>query len=323
VPKTQNPKGIALFLSALIKSSNIGLVDEKNEIAAMADKLIALRSPDKIYSCWGYNFDWQTRSILVPKGTPNIICSTAAANALLDAYEQMRKPLWLEAAVSTADFILNVLLHRESSSQAWFRYTPLGQTRVHNANLLGAAFLCRIGLITDRNLLFEPALEAALYSVGKQHEDGSWHYGELPSQKWIDNFHTGFNLVALKRIAEYSGTAEHDEAIRRGFKFYRDHFFREDGAPRYFHNATYPIDIHSVAQSVITLIEFKGLVQGNIPLTHSVLSWGLRNMWDPRGFFYYQKLPYFTVRIPFMRWSQAWMLLALSTFLEAQYNNNI
>jgi hypothetical protein len=172
-------------------------------------------------------------------------------------------------------------------------------------------------------VFLEPALDAARYSVGKQHEDGSWAYGELPSQRWIDNFHTGFNLVALRRISKYIGTAEFDPAIRRGLEFYKDHFFREDGAPRYYHETTYPIDIHSVAQSVITLIELRCFSEVNVPIAHSVMNWGLRDMWDPRGFFYFQKLPHYTVRIPFMRWSQAWMLMSLSTLLEAQYNKRM
>lgn len=321
VPKTANPKGIALFLSSLTKLSKIGMIYGDKEIDLMAERLLALRSPDERYSCWGYNFDWQSKYALVPKGTPNIICSTFAANALLDAYEQSRKSLWLDAAVSTADFILDVLFRREGSSKAFFSYTPLGQSEIHNANLFGAAFLCRINLLTRRKVFLEPALDAARYSVGKQHDDGSWVYGESRSQRWIDNFHTGFNLVALNRISKYVGTAEFDPAISRGLEFYKDHFFREEGAPRYYHDATYPIDIHSVAQSVITLFELKDFAEGNIPLAHSVMNWGLRNMWDAQGFFYFQKLPHYTVRIPFMRWSQAWMLMALSTLLEAHYNS--
>ncbi len=322
VPKTPNAKGIALFLSSLTKLSKIGLVDGGAEIDVMADKLLALRSPDERYSCWGYNFDWQTRSALVIKGTPNIICSTFAANALLDAYERSRKSQWLDAAVSAADFILDVLFWRDTRSRACFSYTPLERTKIHNANLFGAALLCRLSLLTGRTMFLEPALDAARHSVDKQHADGSWDYGESPSQRWIDNFHTGFNLVALRRIEHYGGTAEFDAAIGRGLEFYNGHFFREDGAPRYFHDATYPIDIHSVAQSVITLVELKDFDEGNFPLAHSIMNWGLRNMWDTRGFFYFQKLPHYTVRIPFMRWSEAWMLMALSTLLEAQYNSS-
>jgi hypothetical protein len=319
VPKTPNPKGIALFLSSFVKLSKIGLIDGGREIDLMANKLLSLRSPARHYSCWGYNFDWQTRGKLVPKGFPNIICSTFAANALLDSYEQSWKSLWLDAAVSATKFITDYLFWRAGDSQACFSYTPLGRTRVHNANLLGATLLCRVSQLTGQKMFLEPALDSARYSVSKQHDDGSWDYGESAAQRWIDNFHTGFNLVALRRISEYAGTTEFVSAIQRGLEFYKGHFFREDGAPRYFHNATYPIDIHGVAQSIITLIELGDLANGNILLANSVLNWGLRNMWDARGFFYFQKLPQYTVRTPFMRWSQAWMLMALATLLEYQY----
>lgn len=317
VTKTPNSKGIALFLSAFSKLSKIGLVDGEMDIGPMANMLLALRSPNVHYSCWGYNFDWQSRFVLVPKEMPNIICSTFAANALLDAHGQSHNAQWLDAAQSTADFILKVLFQREGSSKTFFSYTPLTEGPIHNANLFGAALLCRISRLCGRDTYLGPALDAARYSVSKQHEDGSWTYGEISSHRWMDNFHTGFNLVALRRVSEFVGTSEFDPVIRRGLEFYKKHFFREDGAPRYYHDATYPIDIHSVAQSVITLIELKDFSEANIPLAHSVLNWGLRNMWDRKGLFYFQKLPHYVVRIPFMRWSQAWMLLALSTYLEA------
>jgi hypothetical protein len=45
-----------------------------------------------------------------------------------------------------------------------------------------------------------------------------------------------------------------------------------------------------------------------------VLDWTVREMQDPEeGFFYYRKGRLFTNRTPFMRWGQAWMLLALAT----------
>lgn len=315
VPKTPNPKGIALFLSSLVRLAKVGLADGDMLIRSMADKLLALRSPDDRYFCWGYNFDWQTRGDLVPKGSPNIICTTFAANALLDAYEHSQEHLWLNGATSAAEFILNLLFWRENATKACFSYTPLGRSEIHNANLLGAAFLCRVSRLTGERKFLEPALDAARYSVRKQHHDGSWDYGESPTQRWIDNFHTGFNLVALRHISEYGQTTEFESAIRWGFDFYKGHFFREDGAPRYYHDSTYPIDIHSIAQSLITLTEFRDFGQDNVDLAHKVRDWALRNMWDNRGFFYFQKHARFTVRTSFMRWSQAWMLLAMATLL--------
>ena len=42
----------------------------------------------------------------------------------------------------------------------------------------------------------------------------------------------------------------------------------------------------------------------------------MENMRDREGYFYYQVQPFYKNRISYMRWSQAWMLLALSTLLE-------
>jgi len=315
VPKSANPKGIALFLSSLIKLTRIGYLEDGSEIRRMADMLLSLRSPRIPYFCWGYNFDWQTRGELVPRGTPNIICSTFAGNALLDAYEHSRDPSWLDAAVSAAEFILNILFWRDDSGGPCFNYTPGGRTEIHNANLLGAAFLCRIGRISNQSEYSEPAIDATRYSVSKQHDDGSWTYGESPTQRWIDNFHTGYNLVALKRIREFGESAEFDSAIHKGLRFYKERFFRPDGAPKYFHDKTYPIDIHSVSQSILTLLEFGSYDEGNVRLARSVFAWARDHMRDDRGFFYFQKRRHYTVRTPFMRWGQAWMLLALATLL--------
>jgi hypothetical protein len=47
-------------------------------------------------------------------------------------------------------------------------------------------------------------------------------------------------------------------------------------------------------------------------LADAVFAWAMNHMWDDRGFFYYRVLRTLTIRTPYMRWSQAWMLLALS-----------
>ena len=66
VSKTQNPKGIALFLAALLKAPELCAGESEDLIAALAERLVALRSPGTRYWCWGYSFPWQTRTIIVP-----------------------------------------------------------------------------------------------------------------------------------------------------------------------------------------------------------------------------------------------------------------
>jgi hypothetical protein len=329
IPKTENPKAIALFLMAFLKLKRLGLLEDESLIPLMVEKLIALRSPNNptnsssvnnpsnSYFCWGYSFPWQTRTIIVPREAPNLVCTSFVGNALLDVYERNQESKYLNMAVSAAEYIVNELYWTDGDSNACFSYPLPGlKTRVHNANFIGVALLCRVYKSSGEKKFLEPALKVARYSAAKQREDGSWDYGEGSTQRWVDNFHTGYNLCALQNLSQYTGTSEFEFHIRRGFEFYRKHFFREDSGPKYFHDHPYPIDIHSVAQSIITLLSFKDLDENNVNLAQNVFRWAMAEMWDEQGYFYYQILPYSKNKISYMRWSQAWMLLALSELLE-------
>ncbi|MGZ8906045.1 MAG: hypothetical protein ACXW1U_09995 [Methylobacter sp.] len=317
IPKTNNPKGLALFLMSFIKLSKRGLLDQENLIPKMIDMLIAHRSQNGSYWCWGYSFPWQTRTIIVPRGAPNLVCTVFVANSLLDAYELNREQRCLDMATSAAEYILNDLYWTEGDATACFSY-PLSSSRtpVHNANFLAAALLCRVYKHSGEAKYVNVALKVARYSAERQHGDGSWDYGEASTQCWADNFHTGFNLCSLREISQSIATSEFDARIRLGFEFYRKHFFTTDGAPSYFHDRTYPFDIHSAAQSIITLLTLKDLDMESVGIASSVFEWTMRHMWDERGYYYYQVNRYYTNKICYMRWSQAWMLLALATLLE-------
>lgn len=317
VPRQQNPKGIAVFLSAIARLHGAGLTDEK-DVHALATRLLELRSANQPWSCWGYNFDWQTRTYLVPRFTPNVICTTFAGNALLDAYDAFGNESWLDAAQSAGEFILNGLNRSEAGDTFCFSYTPLDRGQVHNASLLGAGFLARLHTYQPREAFRESCFAATRYSLDRQRPDGSWPYGEGPNQQWIDSFHTGYNLVALECVRRCVGLEECESAVRRGYQFYLDHFFEPDGRVKYYHNRTYPIDSHSIAQALITLTRLARYDGRSLPLAERVCDWALRNMRSPEGRFYYQKWPLWTNRIKYMRWSQAWMLLGMAELLAAE-----
>ncbi len=316
IPKTQNPKGLALFLSAILKLWRLGLLEDKGLAGVLAQRIVDLRSPGTEHWCWGYSFPWQTRTMLVPRGAPNAVCTIFVAGGLLNLYEQFGDTQYLAMGVSAAEYVRQLLWTDRDGTVALSYPLPSMRTPIHNANLLGAALLCRVSKLSGEKEFLEPALRLARYSAGKQRADGSWPYGESPTAQWIDNFHTGFNLCALRSIGNDANTSEFDAHARQGLEFYREYFFREDGAPRYFHDRTYPIDAHSVAQSIITLMEFKYLDKDNEALANRVYDWAIANMWDERGFFYYRVLPFFRIKTSFIRWVQAWMLLALATQVE-------
>src|SRR5690606_11181857 len=97
------------------------------------------------------------------------------------------------------------------------------------------------------------ATSAVKAAVEAQAENGSWVYGMLPVQSWIDSFHTGYNLDALQTFQDKTGDTQFSESIEKGFKFYIENFFLDDGTPKYYHNATYPIDIHCPGQLFVNL----------------------------------------------------------------------
>jgi len=316
IAKTENPKGLCLFLSALTKAADAGITAYESQRAHLVGRLEALRSTDQRYWCWGYNFPWQTRTVLVPLGVPNLVCTVFVAGALLDAYERDANSKCLEMATSAAEYIVDKLYWSGSGSAAGFGYPlPTVRNQVHNANLLAAALLCRVSRYTGERKFLARALKVARYSVSRQNGNGSWYYGEAESQRFVDNVHTGFNLCALQTIRRECQSDEFEQNVRRGYHYYRKHFYLENGSVRYFNNKTYPIDIHAVAQSIITPVMLNDTSQSSVDLAASVFCWALRHMWDPRGYFYYRVLRSNTIRIPYMRWSEAWMAVAIVQLL--------
>ena len=313
----QNPKALGLFLSSYSERARSGDEAAPRHARQVASRLLQLRAPDESCWCWGYSFPWQMRTRLVPKFSPNLVCTVFAATRLLDAYESGLGQEFLAPASSAGEYVARSLYWSDGRA-AGFAY-PLPDIRVpiHNANFLGAALLCRLARCTGERGAVDVAARVARYSAAVQRDDGSWPYGVGTTQQWVDNFHTGFNLCALRSIGADLQTSEFDAGIRKGYWFYREHFFTPRGEPKYFQDRTYPLDIHSVAQSLITLYAFRRLDPEAEGLADSVLAWAMRHMWDERGFFYYRVLRGLTIRTSYMRWSQAWMFRALQGLAQA------
>ena len=147
-----------------------------------------------------------------------------------------------------------------------------------------------------------------------QNEDGSWRYGLLPVQNWIDSFHTGYVLDAIQAYQNASNDYSFQEVIEKGFNYYITNFFLAEGTPKYYHNKTYPIDIHCPGQLLITLSKLNKINQ-NIDLANKVILWTFQNMQDKKGYFYYQLKKGMSSKISYMRWSNAFMFYATSCLL--------
>lgn len=245
--------------------------------AKLLELLRSLRNPD---GGWGYPFPWQSRAFYAPANTSNLICTVLAAKALAGRDQKV-------APTPGREFVIKHLLR-----DGYITYVAGSDTQVHNINMMGAALLGR--------------RDCMEWSVRRQRPEGSWPYGEAANQQWIDNFHTGYNLVALRETGWFP------EAAARGFDYWDKTFWTAEFAPRYYHDGSGPVDIHCCAQGILTYLAF-----GEREKAERVAAWAVKNMWDSRGFFWYQRGWWWTNRIPYMRWSQAWMYYAVSQLIKA------
>ncbi|RNI37488.1 delta-aminolevulinic acid dehydratase [Hanamia caeni] len=318
VEKGYNPKGLGLFLASYCNLYSISPQKEYLEkINLLADQILALKNEKYSGSCWGYNFDWQARAFFQPKDTPTVVATVFISNAFLDAYEITGNQEFLHIARSSCDFILSDLKRTyDSKGNFCFSYSPLDNSVVFNASLLGSRLLSRVYNYTKESLLIANAKKSVEFCCNYQHNNGSWTYGTLPFHQWVDNFHTGYNLECISDYMEYSVDYVYAENLDKGFEYYIKTFFTDEGIPKYYNNSIYPIDIHSPAQFIITLVKLGKFCEQK-ELANSVLSWTIKNMQSNKGYFYYQKNKFFSSRIPYIRWAQSWMFYSLSTYLKA------
>ena len=328
VPKQHNAKGIGLFLQGycnLLKivtkdntlASTIGTKEQILEkIHYLSDLLISMQSKGYHGACWGYNFDWQSRRLfLFPAYSPTVVATCFCTSALFEAYELTKKKEYLDVALDCANFILKDLHFDDYKGEKMISYSPLqGNYLVSNASLLGSKVLAYCYKYTKKDEYLEIARSSVKACCLGQAEDGSWTYSQVPPKQWIDSFHTGYNLDGLMAYEKLTGDKSFHDNIEKGFDFYIKNFFNEDGSPKYYHNEQYPIDIHCPGQLLVTLHSLNKY-DDYYHLADKVLEWTIKNMQDEKGYFYYQIKKSKNSKIPYMRWSNAFMFYAMSYYL--------
>jgi hypothetical protein len=323
IKKGYNPKGIALFLTGYCNLYRLSEEPEYLEkVNYLAKKLIALQSPGFSGACWGYNFPWQSRSGFLPKGTPTVVATSFAADALMNAFECTQRSQYLDTALSSCRFILKDLVKSRCGDGFLFSYTPKIPGKVYNASLLASRLLARAYTYGKDAELADNARASVLACTQAQRADGAWVYGELPYQNWVDSFHTGYNLECISEYQRYIEDRTFAKSLESGLQYYLGNFFLDDGTPKYYDDGIYPVDIHAPAQFIVTLAKMSRWGDYK-DMADKVMGWTIEKMQDRRrGYFYYQLKQRVPIRTIYMRWGQAWMFYALS-FQVLEASNSV
>lgn len=312
IKKEINPVTLGLAIQAFTYMCKVNQENADfylNEIDFCINKLLELKSDGFSGYCWGYNFDWEARYSRINKFIPTIVATGIITNGLYEYCKYFRNENVKEVLISSARFVLNDLNRTYDGNNFCFSYSPIDKQVVYNASIKGARLLSQVYDLTKELKYLDEAEKAVRFVCKNQNMNGSWAYSRGDARTWVDNFHTAYVLDALLVFIKLSGKTQYKSFLDKGFNFYKNNLFTNDGFPKYYSNSFLPIDATETAQSIITLSNFNELDKAG-----NVIQFGISNLYNSSGYFYYQK-KILTNKTPFIRWSIGWFLVALSYYL--------
>jgi hypothetical protein len=324
--KVLDPKTLANCLEAYIY-----LFEKTREKKYFAEaKKLAntlLKKATKVDNCysWGHPFSWET---IIPKiffyyrwkpDESSVIISSLIGHSLLDFYEISKDKIYLNAINKICQFILKSGYDEISRDSICFWYiSKIKKLHMHNANVYAASLLQRVSNINKNKLYSDIAKKAFNYTIKNQLENGAWYYFGPPesygNQK-IDNYHTGFVLIALRQYYNLTKDIDSLHALKKGLKFYTS-MFSPRGEPFYAPGVQYPMDVHNAALGIIAFAQNSDLVKSGKSTSKKILNWSVTEMQSEKGFFFYRKYKDGCVdKSAYPRWVESWMFRAMAISL--------
>jgi rhamnogalacturonyl hydrolase YesR len=322
VPKQVNAKAMGLFAAGYQilyeATGEEGYLDRAQEALTWLEENAC---EGCMGLCWGHPFDWQSR-MFIPRATPSSVVSAIAGDAFWRFYQMTGCRRYLASCQSVCDFFVNDLNVDELGEDAiCFSKTPLDHFHIHNGNLFVADFLLKVGKALPREDYVRMAWKALTYTLGEQRTDGSICYWGRDQDEGckIDHYHTGFEIRCLYSIWKSTGDERVHSALKDYYRFYCEKLFTSQAIPKMTPRSLYPVNIHSCAEAILC----HSTVAADFPEAQRYLRqcvpWVIKTMQHPEGWFIYAirniaGSAQWKVKIPYIRWGQAWMLRALAQY---------
>jgi len=272
---------------------------------------------------WGMNFDWPTVDGVVRRHTP---CHTQTAYA----YDFFAALADTGAAPKYEDLLQRIAQHTSRDYHEWREadhlisaYSTADRRRIVNANSYRMALLLDAGQRFGVAEYTEKGLATLAYVLSMQQADGAWPYSE--TEPFVDTFHTCFvikNLIRARRASAVD-PATVDAALDHGLRYYLGALFDDDGLPVPF--AVAPrltlqrYDAYDIAESIGLLAELRIEPERLARLVRFVS----QRLQTSAGWFRFRiyRVPT-PAGIPYMRWANSAMFLALTKVLLISPESN-
>jgi hypothetical protein len=285
--------------------------------AHFLDELLRSRSEGFDELCWGYPFDWESRSGTIVAGTPLITTVPYAYEAFELGYDATGRPDYLAAMESIAAFAFDRIPVTEmEDGSAAAGYTPELRTTVVNASCYRGFLLAAAGRRFARDAWTTEADRNIAFALAAQLPDGSWPYGMTAGDEFVDNFHTCLVLKNLFKFARVANRTDALDAVRRGYAFYREHLLDDRLQPIPF--AVRPRltlhrgDLYDYAEGINLAVLLRDAETDAASVVHELLR-GLAQSWRlSDGHFVTRRLLLGRNTVPYHRWAQSQVFYALT-----------
>jgi hypothetical protein len=282
--------------------------------------LAETRSPGYEHYCWGYPFNWETRTGTMRAMTPFITSMPYVYEAFRQVYEIDHDRKWLDILRSIAEHALNDYHDMATSKDAAScSYTPdpTDPCGVVNASAYRAFLLTKAGKdfaderyskVAERNLNFV---------VESQNSDGSWYYSIDGQRDFVDHFHTCFVMKALAKIEDLTGNGRCTKAIEMGVDYYVNNLFDEESMPKPFSRrprlTVYKRELYDYAECINLAVLLRGRFTALDRILDRIIHLG---GWQKRdGSFRSRQLFLGWDDVPMHRWAQSQFFRSLCFFL--------
>lgn len=315
--KKKYTKAMALFAHAfLILYKNTNEERYKEQAIAFLNWLEENRSRQSENFSLGTFYSIAMKGYAATEDTPSPLITAMAVEAFMSAYEILGEIKYLDMAASGVNyFLIELPQRRVSNEHVYFVYHPNNPKFIPNLPAVLCGTLARFFRLSGNQNKFQTVIHNLNYIVSHQRPDGAWLYAE--TAPYIDNFHTGFILEGLLKFELFSGDKRFRESLNRGVNYWRSNLFRKSGKPIHRKLAGFP----SNADSLLTRIDARDCAQSLVLLSYlqpeyiemlqTILLWTVQKFKSKQGYFYYQQLPMYKLKGPFIG-TQAWMLYGLT-----------
>jgi hypothetical protein len=309
----------AMGFARLAKST--GGSDHYEKAVAFLESLIESRCRGYEHYCWGYPFDWVTRTGVMVQGTPLITTTPYAYEAFSAVHELDGDERWLKIMRSTAEHGLedigDAVVSPDSAAAGYNPFDTDG--RVVNASAYRAFLLISAAVRFGREDFRRVGERNLNFVLQSQQPDGSWWYAMDGVRDFVDHFHTCFVLKALAKIEQLVSHPGCTEAIEAGVEYYVHNLFDDAGLPRPFSSApritVYKRELYDYAECM----NLGALLADRFPLLDERLSSTVADLLDhwckADGSFRSRRLLLGWDNVPMHRWAQAQLFRSLCMLL--------